>query len=353
MEIEKIKDLPIFFIVGRPRTGSTLLQLFFDAHPNVQMPSECMFIGQLYPRFKNIQIWTPDLINDFIEGLKFTYLFTPDKFNLAQIKQDLLSNIQFLDIQTVFRIVIKNYNTVYPKKEIMIHGDKNPFYSQIFHFIFSIFKNAKYIHLVRDPRDNHISLFNSRIFTPSIAYNTKIWKRSAMVLEAYKKIFPARFYTLRYEDMVTDPEKYLMEICVFLGIPYAPEMLTFQSHSDRFTKVVFASDFYLKKFHTSILEPVNTKKIGLWKIKLRKRDIISAELMAGKFLELYQYERMYRKPNKFSSFYLIHAHLADKSQLFAARIFRKFSIKNQLKMAILIEKYIQFTWKLVYGKKKL
>ena len=317
------------------------------------MPSECMFIGQLYLKFKNTKHWTPEIIDNFLFDLNYTYLFTPDKFNVKKIREDLIANITSLDIQTAFRIVIHHYNTVYPKKEILIHGDKNPYYSQIFTYIYGIFKNAKYIHLVRDPRDNHISLFNSRIFTPSIAYNTLIWKRSALVLEAFKKAFPNQFYTIRYEDMVADPEKYLKEICSFLDIPFAPEMLSFHSQSENFAKVVFASEVYLQKFHTSILEPVNTKKIGLWKKKLSKRDIISSELMAGPYLEHYKYERMFEKPGVFSRFFLIHAYLADKTQKLFLRFSKFFSVKRQLKSVILIDKFIQTTWKFYHGNKRL
>ena len=38
LSIEKVRNVPMFFILGRPRTGSTLLRTLFDAHPGVIIP---------------------------------------------------------------------------------------------------------------------------------------------------------------------------------------------------------------------------------------------------------------------------------------------------------------------------
>ena len=43
IDINKIKELPIFFIVGSPRSGTTMLRTIFDAHPNVSIPLENPF----------------------------------------------------------------------------------------------------------------------------------------------------------------------------------------------------------------------------------------------------------------------------------------------------------------------
>ena len=50
-DLEKIRQTPMFFIVGRPRTGSTLLRTLFDAHPNVTIPQEWPMLLALYRRF--------------------------------------------------------------------------------------------------------------------------------------------------------------------------------------------------------------------------------------------------------------------------------------------------------------
>jgi hypothetical protein len=309
-EVEKIAALPFFFIIGRPRSGTTLLQLFFDAHPNVQIPSECMYIGQLWSHYSKISVWTKTDIENYIRDLKNTWLFTPEKFNIGQIEKELSENISDLNAPLVFKTVTKNFNSIYEKKGIMLLGDKNPFYSQTFGGIFITIPDAKFILLIRDPRDNHISLFNSRFTAPSITYDTLYWKKTIRTIEQYQKYFPDRFYIIRYEDLVTDTEKYLKEMCGFLGIPFEPEMLKYRERkTDDFTKVVFSNEAFFKANHTSILEPVSTSKIGGWKTRLSKSSIKKAERTAGIFLDKYGYERLRKTPGIWSLFSTIPGRL--------------------------------------------
>lgn len=46
-----IADTPFIFIVGRPRSGTTLLRTLYDAHPNVNIPPECQFVVNLYGKY--------------------------------------------------------------------------------------------------------------------------------------------------------------------------------------------------------------------------------------------------------------------------------------------------------------
>ena len=115
---DKIAGLPVFFIIGRPRSGTTLLQLFFDAHPNVQMPSECMFMFQLYHVFNPITSWDTAVIDSFITALRGTYLFTAKKFNVDNIRKELAEYSGQMDYRLACKIVIKNFNSVYPKNMI-------------------------------------------------------------------------------------------------------------------------------------------------------------------------------------------------------------------------------------------
>ena len=274
-EIEKLKNLPFFYIIGRPRSGTTLLQLFFDAHPNVQIPSECMYIGQLWAHYRYTYVWSKVEIDNFIFDLSHTWLFSPEKFNVKKIADELTENADNLTASIAFKIVARNYKSIYKKEEILLLGDKNPFYSQVFGGIFNAVPNAKFILLIRDPRDNHISLFNSRFTAPSITYDTLYWRKTIRKVELIKLYFPNRLYIIKYEDLVSNPEKYLNEMCSFLGIPFDPEMLKYRERrTDDFAKVIFTTEEYFKANHTSILEPINTSKIGGWKTRLSKSSCL-------------------------------------------------------------------------------
>ena len=351
-EIDKTASLPVFFIIGRPRSGTTLLQLFFDAHPNIQMPSECMFVAQLYAPFGFIQHWDSNVVDSFISALSKTYLFTNKKFNIPNITKELQEHIDRMNYVTACKIVIKNFNSVYPKKEIMLLGDKNPYYSEVFEGVVHIIKDAKYILLIRDPRDNHISLFNARFITPSITYNTIMWKKAIVSIEKFGSFNPDRFYILKYEDLVRDPETYLREICRFLSIPFAPEMQLYLNYKKEFTNVIFISDEYLQKYHTSILEPVNTDKIGQWKKRLSRKKIKTAERIAGKYLDKYGYERLASTPGFLSNFYIIPGWLLYGLILLIKRITLYLPPKYRIRMVNGGQYYLTKIWNLFYAETK-
>ena len=67
--IEKIRETPMFFIIGRPRTGSTLLRTLFDAHPNVIIPQEWPMLLLLHLRFREIEYWDKPKLEMFYQAL--------------------------------------------------------------------------------------------------------------------------------------------------------------------------------------------------------------------------------------------------------------------------------------------
>lgn len=352
LEQEKIKSLPFFFIIGRPRSGTTLLQLFFDAHPNVQIPSECLHIAQLHYHYVGYKKWNAEIISQFIKDFSHTWMFTFDKFNLEKLEKELNLVVEELNISTVFKIVAKNYNSIYPKQELLICGDKNPYYSQIFPYIFPLIENSKFIHLVRDPRDMHISQFNTRFVSPSITYNTIRWVKSVKILDAYAKVFPKRIYTVRYEDLVSSPDKYLKEMCDFLEIPFAPEMLSYLDKKEELTKVAFVNDTYKTKYHLSVCEKVNTNKIGQWKTRLKPSKIKKAERIAGVWLDKFQYEKKYKTPGLWSKFSTIPGRVLFRFIEWERKQMIHLPKKWQLKIALKSHVPFLYWWKF-YGNKKL
>ncbi len=54
-ELNKIRNLPMVFIVGCGRSGTTLLQSLLNSHPNIVATPECFFIVMLYPHFSQIK----------------------------------------------------------------------------------------------------------------------------------------------------------------------------------------------------------------------------------------------------------------------------------------------------------
>jgi len=85
-------NLPFFFIIGRPRSGTTLLRTLFDAHPNVTIPLECPLIKHLSDKYQHIRLWDAPLLNmlyqDVLKQQKFDTWF----INKDDLKESLLKH---------------------------------------------------------------------------------------------------------------------------------------------------------------------------------------------------------------------------------------------------------------------
>jgi hypothetical protein len=69
MPMENIREIPIFFILGRPRSGTTLLTTLFNAHPNVRIAPEFPILLPLYQKFRKVKDWDEEAIRSFTDHL--------------------------------------------------------------------------------------------------------------------------------------------------------------------------------------------------------------------------------------------------------------------------------------------
>jgi hypothetical protein len=293
-DLKKIASLPMFFILGRPRSGTTLLRTLFDAHPNVATPIECAFIMNMSNKYGKITHWTSDDLLSFYEDVQKHIKFDTWNIDLERLKRDLLSCEGECTFQTICKVVYLDYVSLFPKEEIKWIGDKNPVYATYTPLMLKLFPEAKFIHLLRDPRDNIISLKNVDFEGPFTALLAYRWQHSARKLHYIKKKHKSQFYTIRYEDLVKEPQKYYREMCDFLSLPYYDHVFEFYKKQEEAIKQ-FKTD-KIMKYHKSLLNPINTGKVDLWKTQLPDRDIRIAEFVCGRWTKRYGYERRYKFP---------------------------------------------------------
>ena len=291
---QTIKNLPIFFILGRPRSGTTLLRTLFDAHPNVATPVECAFIINMSRKYGKLKFWSREDLLSFYEDVQKHIKFDTWDIDLEKLKRDLLTFEGEVSFQTICKLVHFDYTSLFPKEEIKWIGDKNPVYATYTPLLLELFPEAKFLHLVRDPRDNIISLKNVDFEGPFTALLAYRWQHSARKLFHIKNKYPDQFYTIRYEDLVSDPKKYYREMCDFLSLPYYDHVFEFYKKQDEVMKKFEMEK--VMKYHRSLFFPINTKKVGLWKTELPDIDIRITEFVAGRWTKKYGYERKYKWP---------------------------------------------------------
>jgi hypothetical protein len=293
--MEKLDRIPIFFIVGRPRSGTTLLRTLFDAHPQVAIPAECKFILDLYPRYGNKTQWTKEDLEEFYLELRQQLLFDFWTIDQERLIYDLLACAGETSYSHICKVVYLNYQSFFNKEEITHFGDKNPGYTIYTRRLAKIFPGAKFIHIVRDYRDNYVSVKDVDFELPVPSAVATKWKLFYRKFERDAGKDPENYVIIRYEDLVTDPQGIFRKLCEFLDLPYHPEVFNFNEKKEEVLKAYPPG--LVEKYHANLLNKVNPSRMGVWKKQLSPGEIKILDLSVGKLAEKAGYERQYKQYN--------------------------------------------------------
>ena len=289
--------VPIFFIMGRPRSGTTLLSTLFDAHPNVKIPPEFPIMLPLYQEFRKVKDWDEKAILSFV-----AFIFQHNVFihrtleNLKIDREAFTAELMTLRHKGTIQDFLKKVNeqgfSVFPKREILMIGDKNPVYSIYTERFLKIFPDARFICIVRDYRDNFVSmrkLSDLKLEAPILTLQVYRWRYVAKLFLKCKKRYPDRFRIIRYEDLVTNKTGVVDGLCQFLGIPFDPSVFEFYRKKEETQKAY--DNPLVERFHGSLMNPVNTGRMDLWKTEMTPAEIRMADALAGKYAGIFHYDR--------------------------------------------------------------
>ncbi|MBP6976901.1 MAG: sulfotransferase [Bacteroidales bacterium] len=283
-----------FFIIGRPRSGTTLLRFLFEAHPRVLVPPESPFIMNLYRKYRNVTEWDPSKIREFCDDVYRQRYFDKWLTGREHLYQRLLEKEGKSTFQTMVMQVWLSYNSVFEKEEIQWIGDKNPGYSLYVQRIHQLFPGAKIIHITRDYRDNYLSLIRVNFEVPIVPLVVFRWKFALKRMWKLKERIPDQIFSIRYEDLVAAPEHHFREICQFLGIPYDASVLSFYEKKSAVEKA-YSNAEEIAQVHQSLFNPISAQRIDRWKTEMSPREIRIADLVAGKAAEKAGYKRQYTR----------------------------------------------------------
>jgi protein-tyrosine sulfotransferase len=272
-----------FFVLGSGRNGSTLLNRMLNQHSALFLPSEQYFLGnsiikyQLYP----FLIWR-DLMK-VIGG----ELYPSTGSHTWQMSGDEVINDLFMMeekcLQNVIDAIFRSYGSR-SKSDFQKWGDTTPLNTIYLPEVYSLFPKAKYIFLVRDGRDVMASYNKAGVeFLGDLAEThngARHWNHS---IEKYDWLAKRTDVLLvRYEALVTEPERILMEICAHLGLEFEVQMLDFHKDTPN-------SQMYTEPQHSNIQKPIATTSIGNWSKQLKSEDA-AAVASITKNLKRFGYE---------------------------------------------------------------
>jgi protein-tyrosine sulfotransferase len=209
-----LANSPQFFILSSGRSGSTLLRKLLVENLDIHIPPETNDLivkaGKLF--FLSNDNWQ-EKVAQFISQIKSMNLTDHWKINLNELKIKLLSLPA--DQQGFYTVTDMLYHSSAPDGlEYSIIGDKTPYLILRSDWLLTLFPTAKYIYVMRDGRD--VVLSRMKAFNETVQDAAKRWLWSVKELEKMQ-VKKANIKVIRYEDLVTQPEKYLETLRVFLN----------------------------------------------------------------------------------------------------------------------------------------
>jgi Sulfotransferase family len=272
------------FIGACPRSGTTLLRVMLDNHPDLAIPRETNFVRPLWwqrARFGDLR--DPGNRRRVAE-----WIFTEKGPRGARLRDGRVSRQDAIGrvagaaptVGSIVQACLQLYAEVHGKPR---WGDKRPAYSGFIGMLLAMFPDAQYVNLVRDPRGAVASQVQMGWDPPelAVAAATARWEAAIRRTDHFaRRLRPDQLLDLRYEDMVSDPRAALERVCAFAGLRAGDAIETMLGRSRRGS---FADP------HARVGEPVTTGSVERWRERLSPEQIALVEHATAPLLERFGY----------------------------------------------------------------
>jgi len=161
-------------------------------------------------------------------------------------------------------------------------GDKTPGMERLVPTLVRWYPDARFIGMVRDGRDVVRSLMKTPWATPNRAVLASHWSHSTRLLRRYAGRYPDRFRVVRYEDLLDDPRKVLIELDGFAGLAFEESQLDSSIAPRAFPTLD-------KKFHGNLGADVRASRGQAWKTEATPEEIADLNLIMGPELRMFGY----------------------------------------------------------------
>lgn len=278
---ESVSPRRPIFIVGMPRSGTTLLSSLLDAHPDLVVAPETHYFTRC---------WTGEEVHDSADAERmldrlFQQPGVHDMGFSDREKTQIYERVRTTDHPTHADVLGAVLEAFADRSDATIWGEKTPDHLRFIPEIARHFPTAGFVALVRDPRDVSLSLRTmpwSRGTLPAQAWT---WRSYAALIERYANEYEDQFIRLRYEDLITDPDRELRALCTKLNLPFHESML----RRNRTESGAFDADREPWKEKSG--RPIDPSNKGKWRTDMPDDERIIIDVIAGRWLTTYGYDR--------------------------------------------------------------
>ena len=274
------------FIVGANRSGTTLLRLMLNAHSRIAVPEEIVYFKSVSAGLP-IEDWqstdlSPSDYEAFVDEVLDANPTLLRELDRATVKTALLKPAPY-DLRRPYAGLLAAWARAQGKPR---WGEKTPGNLFFVDVLLEMFPDARFIHLVRDPRAGVASMQRVDFFPNSVFFNAMSRAKHHRVARRMASLVPAdQWTTVRYEDLVSDAPRELETLCRFIGEPFETQMLRFHRSSSTYMKAEAASSF-----NAAATRPVTTAMTEKWKDQLSARDTAIIETICQDEMTAHGYE---------------------------------------------------------------
>ena len=269
---------PPFFIVGCDRSGTTMLRLILDRSPDVAIPTESM------------------ILVDFAAEAGGALATDAEFDRLAQavwrhpkVREWALPGGPPARAgrtgPAAYRAALEAPFLAYAE----LHGkprwaDKTPYYVGELDLVKRVFPEARIVNLVRDGRDVALSLLRVPFGPSNVWAAARQWRAAVDAGDAAQARYGGAVLTIRYEDLVADPEPVVRGVCAFCEITYLPQMLAIEDSAAG--KLAAGQESWFSELFAGI----GTRSVGKWRTQMTRaqQSVFAAE--ASEALRRHGYE---------------------------------------------------------------
>ncbi|WP_160154379.1 sulfotransferase [Microbulbifer sp. ALW1] len=248
------------FIVGVPRSGTTLLRELLSQNQEISMPrDEFQLIPKFchkYPADRPLNIKEVSEIVKTVNKSAFYYHFAG---RVEPLRESVVYR-ELAEDPTLYNVI--KYILLYfsENKSGKYFGDKTPF--NLFHLddLSQVFPSAKIICVSRDPRDVCLSM--RKAWGKSYLTAAEKWRDGIEAFFKFENQHPSDSLHIFYEELLSDTDLVMRRICDFLDIEYSSEMLTLKENREKMGAAKGAHGV-VRDNHSKFLGKISAKNLSL------------------------------------------------------------------------------------------
>uniref|UniRef100_A0A182ITS5 Protein-tyrosine sulfotransferase n=1 Tax=Anopheles atroparvus TaxID=41427 RepID=A0A182ITS5_ANOAO len=236
------RNMPLIFIGGVPRSGTTLMRAMLDAHPEVRCGQETRVI----PRILQLR----------------SHWMKSEKESVRLVEAGITKEVLNGAIAQFCLEIIAKHGDPAPRL-----CNKDPLTLKMGSYVIELFPEAKFLFMVRDGRATVHSIISRKVTITGFdltSYRQCLskWNQAIQTMhEQCKEIGSERCMMVYYEQLVLHPEQWMRKILHFLDIPWNDSVLHHEEFINKENGVALSK---VERSSDQVIKPVNLEALTKW-----------------------------------------------------------------------------------------